>query len=105
MSNDPLFPHGFPKFLASHVLLGFTLMLLWQKHGCSAAPCSSGEQKPWKLQAAGVVSKLMNVALNKSVKMSVHYALGTIRDWQAVGKPTWLISEINSSFLKTTLLF
>lgn len=78
--------------------------LLWQKHGCSAAPCSSGEQKPWKLWAAGVVSKLTNVALNKSVKMSVCYTLGTIRDWQAVGKPTWLISDINSNFLKTTLL-
>lgn len=31
-------------------------------------------------------------------------ALGTIRDWQAAGKPSWLISEINSYFLKTTFL-
>lgn len=51
-----------------------------------------------------MVSKLLNVALNKSAKMSVHYMLGTIIDWQAAGKPAWLISEINSNFFKNNTI-
>lgn len=96
MSYETLFPHSFPKFLlASHC--GF--------FGKSAAAVLTPQlwwAKPWKLSAAGAVSKL-TVALMESVQTAAPYGTGSYRRLANGGQPTRLISEINSNFLKTTL--
>lgn len=99
MSNQTLFPHSFPKFfLASR----------WGSFGKSAAavlhPTALVSKSPGSFKLLEWFSKLMTVALKKFVQTAVRYSTGSYRRPANGWKPMWLTSEINSNFLKITLL-